>query len=160
MTHHDPLSSDDRRLWQTAKDAWAAGDDAPLDEPLLLAAYLEGRLTGMEVERAEALLAASPATLDLLLASRTALGEGLEAPESLIARAEGLVRPLKPARQVGGGTSRWRSFWWAAATAVLLLGLSVGGFELGRFGYAQAETLVMQSVEAGPMGVSSSDLSM
>lgn len=160
MTHHDPLLSDDRRLWQQAKDAWAAGDDAPLDEPLLLAAYLDGRLTGTEAERAEALLAASPATLQLALASRSAAGQGSLVPESLLARAERLVQTQAPARRVVGGGTRWRSLWWTAATAVLLLGLSVGGFELGRYGYAQAETLVLQSVEAGPMGVSSSDLSM
>jgi len=141
--------SNDARLWARARPGWRAltapGDasgEAP--DPVILAAYLDGALDAAEHERVEAWMAAFPEALELMAAARQSLEEesGEPSPESLILRAQGLVRtPLRePAgllawlRGLAGlEIQAWRPMAWAGLTAVLLV-VSAGGFELGRLG--------------------------
>jgi len=64
------MTAADKELWQRARTAWS---EAPLEadepDPLVLAAYLEGRLETGESADLEARLAADPAALELLTAS-------------------------------------------------------------------------------------------
>ncbi len=85
-------------LWREARAAWSGsrdeaengtGGDTPLD-PMVLAAYLDGRLEGREREALEARLAADEGLLDEMLALRQLEPEA--APTNLILRAQGLVR--------------------------------------------------------------------
>ena len=153
------------KLWARARPGWRAlaspgeanGGSEEAPAPLILAAYLDGTLDAAEREPVEAWMAAFPEALDLMAAARETLGEGSRgpSPESLILRAQGLVRaPLRePAGLlawlrglVGLEIQAWRPVAWAGVTAVLLV-VSAGGFELGRLG---VERLVsVQSMTLG-----------
>ncbi len=154
-------TKDGAGLWARARLGWRASaapgapEEAP--DPLILAAYLDGTLDLAEHERVEAWMAAFPEALELMTAARETLGEGSRepSPESLILRAQGLVRaPLRePAgllawlRGLAGlEIQAWRPVAWAGVTAVLLV-VSAGGFELGRLG---VERLV--SVQSTTLG--------
>ncbi len=158
-------ASNGARLWARARPGWRAsaspgeapGVSGEAPDPLILAAYLDGALDAAERERVEAWMAAFPAALDLMAAARETLGEGSRepSPESLILRAQGLVRaPLRePAgllawlRGLAGlEFQAWRPLAWAGLTAVLLV-VSAGGFELGRQG---TERLI--SVQSATLG--------
>ena len=158
-------ASDGARLWARARPGWRAlaspgeapGVSGEAPDPLILAAYLDGTLDLAERERVEAWMAAFPEALDLMAAALETLGEGSRepSPESLILRAQGLVRaPLRePAglrawlRGLAGlEIQAWRPLAWAGVTAVLLV-VSAGGFELGRLG---TERLV--SVQSATLG--------
>ena len=79
------MTAADKELWQKARTAWSeAPPEAEEPDPLVLAAYLEGRLEPGESEGLEARLAADPAALELLTASGRALAAGPDAavPES------------------------------------------------------------------------------
>ncbi len=159
-----------RRLWLALREAAAAerdpsgpGEANEADEAGLLAAYLDGRLAGAELEAYEAHLATSPAALELFLAADTALGATQAVPDALLRRAAALVpgEALAPAGRRGGGFwarllggggdleiggggavaigrgSRLRPLTLVATLAAVLV-ISAVGFELGRFGYAVA----------------------
>ena len=116
-------------LWARARPGWravAAPGEAPgasgeAPDPLILAAYLDGALDTAERERVEAWMAAFPEAFELMAAVRQTLEQGSRepSPESLIFRAQGLVRaPVRePAgllawlRSAGPGS---RSASWAA----------------------------------------------
>ena len=149
---------DGARLWARARPGWRAlaapggapGASGEAPDPLILAAYLDGALDQAERERVEAWMAASPEALDLIAAAREALGQEPGAtPESLISRAQGLVRA--PVREPAGllawlrgltgfEVQAWRPIAWAGVTAVLLVA-SAGGFELGRLGTEQLASI-------------------
>ena len=149
---------DGARLWARARPGWRAlaapggapGASGEAPDPLILAAYLDGALDEAERERVEAWMAASPEALDLIAAAREALGqEPGAAPESLVSRAQGLVRA--PVREPAGllawlrgltgfEVQAWRPIAWAGVTAVLLVA-SAGGFELGRLGTEQLASI-------------------
>lgn len=155
----------DARLWARARPGWralAAPGEAPgafgeAPDSLILAAYLDGALEAAERERVEAWMAAFPEALELMAAARQTLemGSGEPSPESLILRAQGLVRA--PVREPAGllawlrglaglEVQAWRPLAWAGVTVVLLV-VSAGGFELGRLG---TERLV--SVQSATLG--------
>ena len=157
--------SNDARLWARARPGWraltapgeASGAFGEAPDPLILAAYLDGALDAAEHERVEAWMAAVPEALELMAAARQSLEEDSRepSPESLILRAQGLVRP--PLREPTGllawlrglaglEVQAWRPLAWAGVTAVLLV-VSAGGFELGRLG---TERLV--SVQSATLG--------
>lgn len=139
-------------LWRQARPhllerGWSPvrGDDAP--DPLLLAAWLDGRLAEDEAARLEARLAVEPAMLDELLSLREGLAAGpQEAPAAVVARARAL-RPAQAARRPAGvarPSLAERLFGFPLRPAVsALAGLALllacaGAFELGRY---QAERL-------------------
>lgn len=151
--HNDTaLQRENRALWQAARERFAAPPEAEALDPLLLAAYLDGRLTEEERDRVEALLAASPEALETYLAADEALGAAQPAPERLLARAAALVpgealapparrfawlRGLFGAGPAAGGGFRLQPVT-LALTLAAILAVSVAGFEIGRFGYAVA----------------------
>ena len=141
---------DGARLWARARPGWRAAvapevvGEAP--NPLMLAAYLDDTLDEAGREAVEAWMAAGPEALDLMIAARAELGQAPgAAPESLVSRAQGLVRP--PINQsaglgawlrglIGFEAAAWRPLAWAGVAAVLLV-VSAGSFELGRLGTEQ-----------------------
>ena len=154
-------ASDGAGLWARARPGWresgAPGASEEVPDALILAAYLDGALDETEAERVEAWMAAVPEALDLMAAVRASLEEDTPepSPESLISRAQGLVRA--PAREPAGlrawlrglagfEAEAWRPLAWAGVTAALLV-VSAGGFELGRRG---TERLV--SVQSATLG--------
>jgi anti-sigma factor RsiW len=110
----------------------------------MLAAYFDDNLDEAEREAVEAWMASVPEALDLMISARADLGQAPgPAPEDLISRAQGLVRA--PVREsagfgvwlrglIGFEPAAWRPLAWAGVTAVLLVMVSAGGFELGRLG--------------------------
>ena len=153
MDEKDIKIADQRALWQRFRDSREATD--PADDPLALAAYLEGRLAEEEAAELEGRLARAPADLDLLLAGRDALGA---APEDVSLRTLERAKALRasPARIAAPGFGQW--LWQSlslgkqspmrtlalAGTAGLYLGLCVVTFDLGRQG--AVETLVVSDV--------------
>ncbi len=141
---------DGARLWARARPGWRAAIASGLAEeapnPLMLAAYLDDTLDEAGRAAVEAWMAATPEALDLMIAARAELAEppgaAGAAPESLVSRAQGLVRA--PVREsagpgawlrglIGFDSEAWRPLAWAGVAAVLLV-VSAGGFELGRLG--------------------------
>ncbi len=103
MTDGDKKAPDGPALWAHAREATTRSllENAPGIDALDLAAYLDSRGDEAVRARVEAALAASPETLELVVAAREALDAGsTAAPESLIARARDLV-PGGPARLDG-----------------------------------------------------------
>jgi anti-sigma factor RsiW len=139
---------DGARLW--ARAGWRAAippetvGEAP--DPLTLAAYLDGTLDEAGRATVEAWMAAAPEALELMIAARAELGQVPgAAPESLVSRAQGLVRAPVPEHfglgarlrgLIGFEPAAWRPLAWAGVTAVLLA-VSAGSFEFGRLGAEQ-----------------------
>lgn len=168
MSEEDKNVRDGAGLWARARPGWralAATGDPPesaqeVPNSLILAAYLDDALDETGRESVEAWMAADPEALDLMIAARANLGQaGDVAPDSLISRAQGLVRaPVRESAGSGawlgawlGGLigfepASWRPLAWAGVTAVLLV-VSAGGFELGRLGTEQ-----LVSVQTATLG--------
>ncbi len=143
------MTAEDRALWQKARNGWTGGSQAADDvDPLLLAAYLDGELDADEAAALEARLAADPVALDLIASSREALAAGPAdaVPETLLRRAEGLVRPAPVAPRKGLLAGLAAAFMlpnqaaWAGFAAALMLA-SLAGFELGQIGLDNAATV-------------------
>jgi anti-sigma factor RsiW len=152
MNEEDGNARDGAGLWARARPGWRAAiapgsaEEAP--NPLMLAAYLDGALDDTGREAVEAWMAASPEALELMIAARAELGQAPPGtpnatPESLISRAQGLIRApvAEPAGLgawlrglIGFEPEAWRPLAWAGVTAVLLVVVSAGSFELGRLG--------------------------
>lgn len=113
----------------------------PDRDALLLAAYLDGRLSEAEAAEAEALIARDPEALEAVLAASAALDEPVEAaPASLIARAQGIVQPpAKPQRARGGVFGFLKPALMTSAVTAAFLIAAVGAFEAGRIGANSAE---------------------
>lgn len=117
-------------------------------EPILLAAWLEGRLSEAESARVEAWIADAPEAAEevalLRAATETAETEAAEterfaAPEAFVSRAQAIVRSPASvqsddgswiARFLGQPIVRW------SAMAALALVVGVGGFGIGTEGLA------------------------
>lgn len=121
---------------RTLYERWRSHESVPAEltelDPMLLAAYLDGRLDEDQAATLEQLLAADPAALDDLLACAPVTPEIPSA--AFIARAQALVgsaailpfalRPARPRRMV----TAWAA--WGAVAASLVL-ISLVGFSLG-----------------------------
>jgi hypothetical protein len=117
---------------RTLYERWRSHESVPADadaelDPMLLAAYLEGRLGEDEAAPLEQLLAADPAALDDLIACDPVTPE--IPSTAFIARAQALVGtatilPFAPRRVV----TAWAA--WGAVAASLVL-ISLVGFSLG-----------------------------
>lgn len=161
MTDRMTLSPQDRSLWQDAKARWAVADDSARIDAGLLAEYLDGGLSEAEREEIEGLLAASPATLDLLLAARAGMAAETAVPKGVIDQAVALVEENRKKTTAGGrGFFTLPNLSWVAATLALVIAVSIAGFEVGRDGYARAETLLHDNVRVGVLGVSERDFAM
>jgi len=141
----EPLDSErDPALWRRwrAAAAKSAGREMPAPDPLLVAAYAEGRLSELAAERVEAWLAEDPARLeDVRLARELRQGGiALPAPEAVLARASVLSdgrsgKVLAFRRPTPSGRS-WRvaAAWGSMAASLLVTGLI--GFALGTDAYS------------------------
>ncbi|MDJ0934639.1 MAG: hypothetical protein QNI93_04510 [Kiloniellales bacterium] len=143
------MTAENRALWQKARNGWTGGSQAADDvDPLLLAAYLDGQLDADEAAALEARLAADPVALDLMASSREALAAGpAEAvPETLLRRAEDLVRPAPVTPRKGLLAGLMAAVWvpnqaaWVGFAVVLLVA-SVTGYELGQTSLDNAATV-------------------
>ena len=107
MSEELEKATDGAGLWARARAGWrdaVAAPEAP--DPLTLAAYLDGTLEEATQERVEAWMATSSEALDLVMALREA-GAPEAVPESLLTRAQGLVRERPGAARAGlGAVSR------------------------------------------------------
>ena len=122
---------------RTLYERWRSHESGPADadaelDPMLLAAYLEGRLGEDEAAPLEQLLAADPAALDDLIACDPVTPEIPSA--AFISRAQTLVGtatilPFAPrAAQPRRVVTAWAA--WGAVAASLVL-ISLVGFSLG-----------------------------
>lgn len=147
------MTAEDKALWRKARNHWAGrwaetGRDGAEPDPMILAAYLDGRLDDEAVANVEARLAADPMALEMMTASREALASGPAAavPEALLQRAQGLVRPAPRPPRKGFLASLLAAVpvpdqaAWAGFAAILMLA-SVAGFELGQSGLDNVATV-------------------
>lgn len=153
MSKNDTDQISDPVLWRQFRDGTRDQADqkqggAVLDA-LTVAAYLDGSLDEAERGRIEAVLAHSPDDLELVMATREALGDaGAPAPDFLVTRACDLVPEqtalagrvlyaLERLRSSVTGFSAW--FWtplaWSGVAAAMALVCTLG-FQLGETGYA------------------------
>lgn len=132
----------DAALWQRWRQHArpAAGEDAV--DPLVLAAYAEGRLDETEAEPVEDRLADRHELQSDLIAARAAAASPLPAAsEALVARAAALVGPpagatVIPFRMAAGPRRpAWRMAVAWGGIAASLLATSLGGFALGNSAY-------------------------
>jgi anti-sigma factor RsiW len=154
----------DPALWRRWRAAEASGEAVPAPDPLLVAAYAEGRLSENAAERVEAWLASDPARLEDVQAARMLRRDstGLPAPESVLARAKALVDGRRggvlPFRRSGAPTHSWRSAAaWGSMAASLLVTCLVG-FALGSDAYSsllgdRQETVLSQELFDPPTGL-------
>lgn len=147
----------------------AATDDLtqyPEEASLQLAAYLDGRLEGAEAERVEAWLASDPDALDLMVASREALDVPVEAaaPDALLGRAKGIIRPAARAPEAPrrswlqalfGGFGGALQPVGVAAALLLACALGIG---LGHSSFANLMAAQSLEAEGFDLGVAGDDL--
>lgn len=151
MREENDKTDEGAALWRRARASWSPvrDDDAP--DPLLLAAWLDGRLAEDEAARLEARLTAEPALLDELLGLREGLAAVAEAaPAGVVERARALRAagpgkvPLARAAAAERPSLLDRLFGSLlrpavpALAAIALLFACAGALELGRY---QAEQL-------------------
>ncbi|MDB5361452.1 MAG: hypothetical protein JWO51_2749 [Rhodospirillales bacterium] len=123
----------DRTLYERwrSHESGSADPTAELD-PMILAAYLEGRLSEDDAAPLERLLAADPAALDDLLACDPVTPEISSA--AFVARAQALVAgtTVVPFAPRAAAPRRIVTAWaaWGAVAASLVL-ISLVGFSLG-----------------------------
>ena len=124
------------RRWRTAT-AGAAGEAGPAPDPLLVAAYAEGRLSEIAAERVEAWLVSNPARLEDVQAARLLRrsGAGLPMSEAVLARAMALVDgpdvKVLPFRRPTPRAPSWKiAAAWGSMAASLLVTCWLG-FALG-----------------------------
>ena len=143
--------------------AWPEEAPDEMEAALLLANYLEGGLDEAESERVEAWLAADPDALDLLIASREALADTTDeaAPESLVARASGIVRPAPKLERSGwlerlfGGFGGKLQPIGVAAAVLLACAVGIG---LGQSSFANLMAAQSLEVYGADLGLSGDDL--
>jgi hypothetical protein len=129
------------RHWRAAAVS-AAGEAAPVPDPLLLAAYAEHRLDETAAEAIEAWLALHPEAIEDVLAAQdsNALPSAQRPSAASVAKALALVadpdpkvvpfhRPARPTQPV------WRVAVAQVAVAASLLVVSFVGFALGTDAY-------------------------
>lgn len=142
MREENEKSEEGLALWRHARQGWrpVADDEAP--DALLLASYLDGRLSEAEAARLEARLAAEPALLDELLSLRAGLAEAPQAaPAGVVELAQAAYggKPALRAVQTEKVSLAERLFgaWLRPAVpafaALALLVACAGAFELGRY---------------------------
>ena len=137
----EPLDIErDPALWRRWRGLASQAADEAAPDPLLVAAYAEGRLSEIAAERVEAWLAADPVRLeDIEVARVLRRNSNLAAPEIVLARASTLVDArsgnVVPFRRPTPSRSSWRTVavWASMAASLLVTGLV--GFALGSDAY-------------------------
>lgn len=137
----DELRDKDALVWRRAKGDFAMNGAPCRPEPIVLAAYIEGRAGGNEVQEVEAWLVSDPMAPALVASLRSELRDpqrAAEVPQDVIARAQAIVRG--PGTEVRARGVSWGLFpvaglQWSAVAALMLL-IAVAGFEVGRSGGA------------------------
>lgn len=140
----------DAAVWRRAKDEMGQGGMAhgemalngSLSRPdaLTLAAFLEGHAGEAERREVKAWLAADAEAPALLQALRSPV-EAEAVPETVLTRAQDIVRPAAKRKPGGGWLSGLGGFFagaglqWAAVAVVMLV-VAASGFEIGRSGGA------------------------
>jgi hypothetical protein len=138
-----------RGLWKRLpRDPAKMGVSGPIPEQIdgwdanLLAAHLDGTLSGRERETLEAKLADDPMLLETLLAARDGARAEVGPPPELIDRAKALGAGrggraggdggVRMMRRAANENQRGRIAWleWAAAAAAIVV-VSAIGFEMG-----------------------------
>lgn len=160
----DDKTKEGADLWRKAQRSWAEPETAAAaaPDPLLLAAYLDGRLGKAEAAFLEGRMTADPELLDEMLALKAELAETpAAAPAAVIARAqalrggglEGLAVPMVDSEGQSGLLSRLLGGWLRPAVpafAVVALVLAcAGAFELGRY---QSERILPQQTAGSDAG--------
>ncbi len=159
MTAWDDKDSEGRALWNKSRAAFLrdTGESGPetgpgldqLVDPMIMAAYLEGRLPIGESEALEASLAGSEASLDLLIASREALALAPDpVSDRVLRRAQSLTGfELRTEKQgffaLLFGGSLLQSLAGAGSFAAFLL-ICVFSFNLG-----QGEGVALAGLDEG-----------
>ena len=147
-------------LWRQARGAWADQEEAETAaaDPMILAAYLDGRLDEDGAAGLEARMAGDPAFQAEVLALRESLAEPpAAAGDDMIARAQALRQaPVKGTAPSAGGApqagflDRLFAGWLRPAVpafAVLAVVVAcAGAFELGRY---QSEQFLPQQASGG-----------
>jgi len=162
----EPFDSErDPALWRRWRAAAAepAGKGMPAPDPLLVAAYAEGRLSELAAQRVESWLAEDPARLaDVQLAREMRHGGiALPAPEAVLVRAGALMvgrsgQILAFRRPTPSGRSWRTAAAWASMAASLLVTCLIG-FALGTDAYSslvgdRQETALTQELFDPPSG--------
>jgi anti-sigma factor RsiW len=160
MREENEKSKEGMALWRRAREGWQPVPEDEAPDALLLAGYLDGRLSEEEAARLEARLAAEPALLDDMLNLRAGLAEAPEAaPAGVVERAQAAYAGRVASRAMKASKSslveRWLGAWLRPAVpafaALALLVAFAGAFELGRY---QGERIdAMQTAEAGDSDV-------
>ena len=127
-------------LWKRWRLHVRPGAPEAAVDPLLLAAYAEGRLDESQAEPVEEWLFAHPEALADLAAVRSAAATAsvFEAPAAMVTRAAALVEPRGEAtiHQFRAVTARrWRIAVAWGSMAASLLATSLVGFEIGNSAY-------------------------
>jgi hypothetical protein len=154
----------DRRLWRR----WQAlGEESRVaePEPLLLAAYAEGRLNEAEAEPVEAWLAATPEALTDIVAARSTyhrpprlvfehiLGKASELVPGAAEPASAQILPFRPRLR-----PQWRTAIAWSSLAACILCASLVGFSMGSDAYANLSgTQAVDSSTADGLGTPSLD---
>lgn len=160
----DDKTKEGADLWRKAQRSWAEPEAAvpAAPDPLLLAAYLDGRLSEAEAALLESRMTANPRLLDEVLALKAELTDTpVAAPSAVIARAQtlrggGLESPAVPviekeeqsdllSRLLGG----WLRPAMPAFAVVALVLACAGAFELGRY---QSERVLPQQTAGSGAG--------
>jgi hypothetical protein len=150
MSEENKKAADGPALWERARSSTleALAAEAPAIDESDLAAYLDGDLDAADCARIEAALASHADSLELLIAAREALEAGpAAAPETLVARAQGLAPQPRPLHPVAASWAVRPGAWLPSYAGPLLepgrglafagiaagfMVISVAGFELGR----------------------------
>lgn len=141
------------RRWRALAPDVAGAKAAP--DPLLLAAYAEGRLSEAEAEAVELWLAAAPEALADIAAARAAADAASEeATEAMIAEAQGLIAASNPkvvplaSRRATPQLGRWRAAVAWGGIAASVLATSLVGFALGNDTYANLTSASAPATDA------------
>lgn len=137
---------DDQKLWQTVGAALRRQHPLPTQpDPMLLSAWLDGRLNEAQSASVEAWIMQDPDAPLVVAAARSALAAPAPASQRSILRARALVAP----RRAGVGLPAVRRLAAMAASLVFAVAAAFGGFELGRStsaAVAQTEQAVSRSL--------------
>jgi hypothetical protein len=139
----------DAALWRRWRSAEGADRTAGEPDPLLLAAYAEGRLSEQAAEAIEAWLALNPLAIQDIISARSAQDAPLPAAEAIVARATALVgehgAEILPFRRPVLARRDWRTTaGWSAMAASILVACLLGA----AMGQATYTTLASSSADA------------
>ena len=140
---NEPYNPDEMDLWRSFQTVGRPHERCP--DPLELASYVDGRLTGSARERLEAHLALCPACRQAVAETRDVLaGPAVLPPARWVQRAKSLAPQTRPAT--------WPRLVRWAASAAAVVAVSLAGFAGGAATYRNrqvAEANLLQVVSFG-----------